>query len=92
MNLRVFKKDIEFFVDQFLGDCDLFLMLNPSGNADEIYQIEEEAINLYNDLKVRANHPEGNKKAYYKGLIKEMFEKLDELSEKLSAAVVAAAK
>ncbi len=89
MNLRVFKKDIEFFVEQFLGDCDLFLMLNPGKDANEIYQIEEEAINLYNDLRVRANHPEGNKRAFYKGLTKEMFEKLDELCEKLSAVVVA---
>ncbi len=87
MNLRVFKKDIEFFIDQFLGDCDLFLMLNPGKDANEIYQIEEEAINLYNDLRVRANHPEGNKRAYYKNLTKEMFEKLDELCEKLSTVV-----
>ncbi len=89
MNLRVFKKDIEFFIDQFLGDCDLFLMLNPGKDANEIYQIEEEAINLYNDLRTRANHPEGNKRAYYKNLTKEMFEKLDELCEKLSTVVSA---
>ncbi len=89
MNLRVFKKDIEFFIDQFLGDCDLFLMLNPGKDANEIYQIEEEAINLYNDLRTRANHPEGNKRAFYKGLTTEMFAKLDELCEKLSTVVAA---
>ncbi len=88
MNLRVFKKDIEFCIDQFLADCDLVLMLNPNANVEDIYKIEDEAFDLHNDLKVRANHPEGNKKAFYKGLIEEMYNKLDELSEKLSATVV----
>ena len=87
MNLRVFKKDIEFFVAEFIDDCALFVALNPHKDADEIVAIIDEAVDLYNDLKCRANHPEGPKKAYYNGLTKEMFEKLDELCEKLSAAV-----
>ena len=87
MNLRVFKKDIEYFVAEFIDDCALFVALNPHKDADEIVAIIDEAVELYNDLKCRANHPEGNKKAFYTGLTKEMFEKLDELCEKLSSAV-----
>ncbi len=87
MNLRVFKKDIEYFVGEFIDDCALFVALNPHKNVDEIDQIIDEAVELYNDLKTRANHPEGPKKAYYTALTKEMFEKLDELCEKLSAVV-----
>ena len=87
MNLRVFKKDIEYFVAEFIDDCALFVALNPHKDADEIVAIIDEAVDLYNDLKGRANHPEGNKKAFYTDLTKEMFEKLDELCEKLSAAV-----
>ena len=87
MNLRVFKKDIEYFVGEFIDDCALFIALNPHKDADEISDIVDEAVDLYNDLKQRANHPEGNKKAYYPGLTKEMFEKLDTLCEKLSAVV-----
>ena len=87
MNLRVFKKDIEFFVAEFIDDCALFVALNPHKDAEEIVAIIDEAVELYNDLKCRANHPEGNKKAFYTGLTKEMFEKLDELCEKLSSAV-----
>ncbi|MBR5198840.1 MAG: hypothetical protein IKW20_03320 [Bacteroidales bacterium] len=87
MNLRVFKKDIEYFVAEFIDDCALFVALNPHKDADEIVAIIDEAVDLYNDLKGRANHPEGNKKAFYTALTKEMFEKLDELCEKLSAAV-----
>ncbi len=89
MNLRVFKKDIEYFVGEFIDDCALFVALNPHKNSDEIDQIVDEAVELYNDLKTRANHPEGKKRAYYTALTKEMFEKLDELCEKLSAAVSA---
>ena len=87
MNLRVFKKDIEYFVAEFIDDCALFVALNPHKDADEIAQIIDEAVELYNDLKHRANHPEGKKRAYYNGLTKEMFEKLDTLCEKLSAVV-----
>ena len=87
MNLRVFKKDIEYFVAEFIDDCALFVALNPHKDADEIVAIIDEAVDLYNDLKCRANHPEGNKKAFYTALTKEMFEKLDELCEKLSTAV-----
>ena len=87
MNLRVFKKDIEYFVGEFIDDCALFVALNPHKDADEISNIVDEAVDLYNELKYKANHPEGNKKAYYMALTKEMFEKLDELCEKLSAVV-----
>ena len=87
MNLRVFKKDIEYFVGEFIDDCALFVALNPHKDADEISKIVDEAVDLYNELKYKANHPEGNKRAYYMALTKEMFEKLDELCEKLSAAV-----
>ena len=87
MNLRVFKKDIEYFVAEFIDDCTLFVAINPHKDTDEIANIIDEAVELYNSLKYRANHPEGNKKAFYKALTKEMFEKLDELCEKLSAVV-----
>ena len=87
MNLRVFKKDIEYFVGEFIDDCALFVALNPYKDSDEIAQIIDEAVELYNDLKHRASHPEGSKKAFYTALTKEMFEKLDELCEKLSAVV-----
>ena len=51
MNLRVFKKDIEYFVGEFIDDCALFVALNPHKNADDIAQVIDEAVDLYNDLK-----------------------------------------
>ena len=91
MNLRVFKKDIEYFVGEFIDDCSLFVAINPHKNSDEIAQIIDEAVDLYNDLKSKANHPEGNRRAFYQALTKEMFEKLDALCEKLSTIVSKAA-
>ena len=90
MNLRVFKKDIEFFVGEFIDDCALFVALNPHKDADEIAQIIDEAVDLYNELKCKANHAEGNKRAYFNALTKEMFEKLDALCEKLSSVIAKA--
>ena len=87
MNLRVFNKDIEYFVGEFIDDCALFVALNPSKDSDEIATIIDEAVDLYNELKQKANHPEGNKRAFYSNLTKEMFEKIDALCEKLSAVV-----
>ncbi len=89
MNLRVIKKDIEYFVGEFIDDCTLFAALNPSKDSDELAKIIDEAVDLYNDLKNKVNHPEEGKKAsaHYAAVRKEMFEKLDALCEKLSGIV-----
>ena len=88
MNLRDIKKDIEYIIGEFIDDCSLFVTLNPGKDSDEVAKIIEEAVDLYNDLKDKVNAKvEGNKKAYYDGIRKELFEKTDELCEKLSTAV-----
>ncbi|MDE6870838.1 MAG: hypothetical protein K2J62_01805 [Bacteroidales bacterium] len=93
MNLRVIKKDIEYFIGEFIDDCALFIAINPHKDADEISKIVDEAVELYNDLKDKINNPaEGSRKAYYNGIRKEMFEKLDALCEKLSETIVASGK
>ena len=89
MNLRVIKKDIEYFVGEFIDDCTLFAALNPGKNNDDLAKVIDEAVDLYNDLKDKVNHPaEGVKPSvHFAALRKEMLEKLDELCEKLSAVV-----
>ena len=87
MNLRVIKKDIEYFVGEFIDDCSLFVALNPGKDADAVAEIVDEAVDLYNDLKHKVSHPEGNKKEFYRNINKEMFEKLDALCEKLSSVI-----
>ena len=88
MNLRDFKKDVEFFVGEFVDDCSLFLAYNPNKASDELAAVIEEAVDLFNDMKDKAcEKVEGNKRLYFAGLRKEMFEKLDALYEKLSDIV-----
>lgn len=87
MNLRVIKKDIEYFVGEFIDDCTLFAALNPDKNNEDLAKIIDEAVDLYNNLKDKVNHPEGSKKAFYNGVRKELFDGIDALCEKLSAAI-----
>lgn len=89
MNLRDYKKDVEYVVGEFVDDCSLFIALNPDKNTEKLTEVVEEAVALYNDLKdkVYAKVEPKQKKAWFDGLRKEMFEKTDALYEKLSAIV-----
>lgn len=89
MNLRDIKKDIEYLLGEFIDDCSLFLAFNPDESRDEeIAKLIDESVDLYNELKDKVNAKvEGNKKAYYNGIRKELVEGLDALCEKLSAAI-----
>ena len=49
MNLRDFKKDVEYFVGEFVDDCSLFIALNPHKDQDKVADVISEAVDLYND-------------------------------------------
>ena len=89
MTLRDFKKDVEYFVGEFVDDCSLFITLNPHKSTEKMAEVVSEAVDLYNDLKDKANAKVEPKmrKAWFAGLRKEMFEKTYALYEKLSAIV-----
>ena len=89
MNLRDIKKDIEYIIGEFIDDCTLFVTLNPKKESDDVVKIIDEAVDLYNELKDKANNKpaDANAKAWYNGIRKELFEKTDSLCEKLSSAV-----
>ena len=89
MTIRDFKKDVEYFVGEFVDDCSLFITLNPHKSTEKMAEVVSEAVDLYNDLKDKANAKVEPKmrKAWFAGLRKEMFEKTDALYEKLSAIV-----
>lgn len=90
MNLRDIKKDIEYVLSAFVDDCYFFATYNPSSSDDELSNLLDEAIELFNDLKDKVNAKvEGGKKAYYNGLRKELLEKTDALYTKLSDVVKA---
>jgi len=87
MNLRDIKKDIEYVIGAFVDDCTLFLNVNPGKNVEEITGLIDEAVELFNTLRNRISLPEGDKKAFYAGIRKELLESVDGLYDKLSAAV-----
>ena len=87
MNLRDIKKDIEYCIGAFVDDCALFLTVHPGKQAAEITGLIDQAVDLFNDLRDRTGKPEGNKRAWYNGLRKEMLERLDGLYDQLSEAV-----
>ncbi|MBR3388467.1 MAG: hypothetical protein IKM75_07570 [Bacteroidales bacterium] len=87
MNLRDIKKDIEYVIGAFVDDCALFLSVHPGKNADEVANLIDGAVDLFNELRDKLGKPEGSKKAYYDGVRKELLEKTDALYDRLSEAV-----
>lgn len=89
MNLRDFKKEVEYFIGEFVDDCTLFIAINPHKSTDKMIDVQNAAIDLYNDMKDKANAKveKKDRKNWFAGLRKEMYEKLDALYEKLSAIV-----
>ena len=53
MNLREIKKDIEYVIGAFVDDCALFLSVHPGKNADEVANLIDGAVDLFNDLRNR---------------------------------------
>ena len=89
MNLRDIKKDIVYVIGAFVDDCALFLTVHPGKNADGVADLIDGAVDLYNELRDQVNNPEGNKRAFYDGVRKQLLEKTDALYDKLSEAVKA---
>ena len=89
MNLRDFKKEVEYFIGEFVDDCTLFIAINPDNSTDKMVDVQNAAIDLYNDMKDKANAKveKKDRKNWFAGLRKEMYEKLDALYEQLSAIV-----
>jgi len=88
MNLRDFKKDIEYVIGDFIEDCANFIYRNPDKATDDVYAIVDEACELFDDLRDKANKvPESGRKAYYNTLRKDLVEKVDGLYEKLSSKI-----
>lgn len=87
MNLRDIKKDIETVIGAFVDDCTLVLSVQKGKEVDEVAGLIDEAVDLFNDLRNRSVNPEGDKRAWYQGLRKELVEKTDALYDRLSEAV-----
>lgn len=91
MNLRGIKKDIEYVLGAFIEDCSIFAAINPKASHDQISDLVDEGVDLYNELKDRVNaKPEADAKEHYLQIRKDLLEKTDALYTKLSDIVKAA--
>lgn len=87
MNLRDIKKDIQYVIGAFVDDCTLFLNVNPGKSADEIADLIDKAVDLYNELRDQVvSMPKEGRKAHFKAISKSLLEKTDALYDELAAA------
>lgn len=87
MNLRVIKKDIVFFTEEFVSDA--FLSLNfteDSARKDKVLGLINDVLNLEDETRTLISHPEGDRKAFYRGVYENYLKALDALYDQLSEA------
>ena len=89
MNLRDIKKDIEYVVGSFIDDCTLFLNTHPGKQADDITNLIDKAVDVYNDLREKVVKSAGAEKpkVCFTSIRKELLEKTDALYDELAATV-----
>jgi hypothetical protein len=88
-SIRNLKKDIAFLVSEVISDSQLFILLNPKQNTDAAYSIIEDAVEMYNFMYQRANHPDGKDnpklvKQHYRTLRKDLLSQTNSLFERIS--------
>lgn len=89
MNLRVFKKDIDFLTEDFLSDALISMgFAKDESKREKILDIINEAIDLRDETYFKINHPQKeNIKAYYRQTTEDFLKALDALCEKLGEAI-----
>jgi hypothetical protein len=88
-SLKNLKKDIAFLVSEIISDSQLFIFLHPAQNTDAAYTIIEEAVEMYNLMFQRANHPDGKDnpklvKQHYRTLRADLLSQTHSLFERIS--------
>ncbi len=88
MNLRVIKKDVDYLVDEFLSDTFISMSFNQDeAKGEQMVALANEALDLRDEVFCKINHPEGDRRAYYRNLMDELFGALDVLYDRLSEIV-----
>lgn len=88
-SVRNLKKDVNYLIGEVIEDIQAYLYLNSSKNEEKATALIEEAVELWNNLYERINHPNGKDdkklvKKHYKAIRKDLMESCDKLFEKLS--------
>lgn len=85
-NLRVFKKDVIFLINEVISDCWVYMYLNGEKNLDEAKKIVADAVELGDNIFEQINHyPKDDAKKHFNALNKKLLEGVDALFVRLSA-------
>ena len=87
MNLRTVKKDVEYFVNEFINDA--FISISFSEDEEKksgIVELVNKALDLRDDTIRKINNPDKTetKRAYYNHVMQELFSGLDAMYTELS--------
>ena len=84
-NLRTFKKDVIFLINEVISDCWVFMYLNRNDKTDEAKKIVADAVELGDNLFEQINHyPKDDAKKHFKALNQKLLEGVDALFVRLS--------
>ena len=85
-NLRVFKKDVIFLINEVISDCWVYMYMNGENNLDEAKKIVADAVELGDNIFEQINHyPKDEAKKHFKALNQKLLEGVDALFVRLSA-------
>lgn len=93
-SIRRTKKEIDALVAEIVSDAYTCLIINKKEKQEEIFDIIQSAVDLRRDLYGRVNNPAEKHnpkllKKHYIALRAEMFDSVDKLFARLSAALKA---
>lgn len=84
-NLRTFKKDVIFLINEVISDCWVFMYLNRDKNVEEANKIVADAVELGDNIFEQINHyPKDDAKKHFKALNQKLLEGVDALFVRLS--------
>ena len=84
-NLRVFKKDVIFLINEVISDCWVYMYFNGEKNLDEAKKIVADAVELGDNIFEQINHyPKEDAKKHFKALNQKLLEGVDALFVRLS--------
>ena len=84
-NLRVFKKDVIFLINEVISDCWVYMYFNGDKNLDEAKKIVADAVEFGDNIFEQINHyPKDDAKKHFTALNKKLLEGVDALFVRLS--------
>ena len=88
MKLRVIKKDVNYLIDEFLSDAFISMSFtDDEEKSEKIMGLANDALDLRDETLTKINHPEGDRRTYYRNLTEGLLSSLDVMYDKLSEAV-----